>query len=90
MHNREHRKFPRTPSEARLEIHHPALGVLHLRARNASAGGFFAVKGVEELPPVGTLVEVYIKRHTGTLHAQPARMRVVHVNNNGMGLEFDF
>jgi len=84
----EKRRYPRTPSQAQLEVHHPALGVLRLRAINASIGGFFAAKGAYELPPVDTVVEVYIKRHSGAVHQQPAKMRVAHVNAQGMGLEF--
>ncbi|NNL57790.1 MAG: PilZ domain-containing protein [Pseudomonadales bacterium] len=84
----EKRRYPRTPSQALLEVHHPALGVLHLRAINASIGGFFAAKGAYELPPVDTVVEVFIKRHSGTVHQQPARMRVAHISVKGMGLEF--
>ncbi|MCH1487511.1 MAG: PilZ domain-containing protein [Pseudomonadales bacterium] len=88
MNYSEQRNSARIPTEARLEIHHAALGVLKLKATNASSGGFFAIRGASDLPPAGTIVDVYIKRYAGALHRQPAPMRVVYVNNKGMGLEF--
>ncbi|MDA8963192.1 hypothetical protein N9F42_03535 [Pseudomonadales bacterium] len=82
------RRYPRVASDAQLEIQHPALGVISLKATNASQGGFFALRGVHTLPPVGTEVRVRIKRHTGTLNSEPVHMRVARVSTEGIGLEF--
>jgi len=40
------------------------------------------------MPPVDTEVRVTIKRHTGTLNTEPVNMRVAHVCDEGIGLEF--
>jgi len=84
----KNRRYPRVASEAQLDIQHPALGVISLKAKNASKGGFFALRGTQILPPVNTEVRVTIKRHTGTINSDPVRMRVAHVSDEGMGLEF--
>lgn len=82
------RKYPRVASQAQLEISHPALGIIHLKAKDSSQGGFFALRGMHVLPPVNTEVQVLIKRHTGPLNDMPVSMRVAHISDQGMGLEF--
>jgi hypothetical protein len=84
----KNRRYPRVASDAQLELQHPALGVISLKAKNASKGGFFALRGVHILPPLDTEVSVTIKRHTGTLNSEPVKMRVAHVSAEGIGLEF--
>ena len=84
----KNRRYPRVASDAQLEIQHPALGVISLKAKNASKGGFFALRGIHTLPPAGTEVRVKIKRHTGMLNSEPVQMRVAHVSAEGIGLEF--
>ncbi|MEZ7984581.1 MAG: hypothetical protein QMC22_01165 [Pseudomonadales bacterium] len=84
----KNRRYPRVASDAQLELQHPALGVISLKAKNASKGGFFALRGVHILPPIDTEVRVTIKRHTGTLNSEPVKMRVAHVSDEGIGLEF--
>ena len=84
----KNRRYPRVASDAQLELQHPALGVISLKAKNASKGGFFALRGVHILPPINTEVRVTIKRHTGTLNSEPVKMRVAHVSAEGIGLEF--
>ena len=82
------RKYPRVASEALLEISHPAFGSINLRAKNASKGGFFALRSSQSLPPLDTEVAVMIKRHTGVINDAPVAMRVVRVTAEGIGLEF--
>ena len=84
----KNRRYPRVASDAQLELQHPALGVISLKAKNASKGGFFALRGVHILPPIDTEVRVTIKRHTGSLNSEPVKMRVAHVSDEGIGLEF--
>ena len=84
----KNRRYPRVATDAQLELQHPALGVISLKAKNASKGGFFALRGVHILPPINTEVRVTIKRHTGTLNSEPVKMRVAHVSDEGIGLEF--
>tara|TARA_B100000767_G_scaffold274700_1_gene308572 strand:+ start:2211 stop:2483 length:273 start_codon:yes stop_codon:yes gene_type:complete len=82
------RKHSRFASQAQLVVSHPALGVIHLKAKDSSQGGFFALRGSHILPPINTEVDVIIKRHTGQLNNTPVRMRVAHISDQGMGLEF--
>ena len=82
------RRYPRVASSAILELTHPAMGSWTLTARNASEGGFFVLRKPSTiLPPVGTELGVVIRRFTGVLNDTPVKMRVVHINNEGMGLE---
>jgi hypothetical protein len=86
----EHRHFDRTHSDAIVEMRHPTFGVLEVRARNLSAGGIFVLLGAAQpVPPVGTVLQVRIKRHTGPLNAEPVPMRVVHHQPGGLGLAFE-
>ena len=39
------RRYPRVASQAQLEISHPAWGVIQLKAKDRSHGGFFALRG---------------------------------------------
>lgn len=82
------RRYPRVASDAQLDISHPAFGMLSLRAKNASEGGFFALRGMSPLPPANTEVQVIIKRHTGTINTDPITMKVVRVTDEGIGLTF--
>jgi hypothetical protein len=82
------RRYPRVASQAQLEISHPAWGIIQLKAKDSSQGGFFALRGTHTLPPVNTEVKVLIKRHTGPLNDTPVSMRVAHTSDQGMGLEF--
>jgi len=84
----EHRRFDRSNSEAIVELSHPTLGVVEVRARNLSAGGIFVLIGTHPAPPVGTELQVRIKRHTGLINAEPVTMRVVHHQPGGIGLTF--
>lgn len=87
-HGKNRRRYPRVASEALLDISHPAFGMLSLRAKDASHGGFFAWRGMSPLPPENTEVSVIIRRHTGTINTDPITMRVVRVTDEGIGLEF--
>ncbi len=82
------RKFPRIASEALLEISHPAFGIINLKAKNASKGGFFALRSSQPLPPKHTQVQVIIRRHKGIINDVPVAMRVVRVTDEGIGLAF--
>ena len=87
MENR--RITPRQGLEASVEISHPGIGRMTVRAIDISDGGIAVAMGQHVPPPVGTVLQVRIKRHTGTLNAEPVAMRVVHVQPNGMvGLMF--
>lgn len=84
----EQRRYMRTSSEALVEITHPSLGMMELRARDLSEGGIFVLLGNQIAPPVGTVVKARIKRHTGLINENPVDMEVVHHQGGGMGLKF--
>ena len=84
----EQRKFERSSSAALCEITHPSLGTIELKVRDLSDGGAFVFTGNHIAPPVGTVVKVRIKRHSGVINDEPVDMRVVHQQAGGIGLMF--
>ncbi len=84
----EQRHYVRTPSGALVEMRHPSLGIIEIKARDLSDGGIFALMGNYPPPPVGTTVMVRIKRYTGVINQEPVPMRVVHQQQGGIGLAF--
>lgn len=85
----EHRQYLRTPSDALVVITHPGFGSVTVKARDLSDGGLSVDMGHHPRPPVGTVVQVLIKRHTGAINALPVNMQVKHVQLNGIvGLAF--
>jgi len=84
----EQRRFSRTASSALVEMHHPSFGTIEVKARDLSDGGIFVIMGNHPAPPVGTLLQVRIKRYTGVINQDPIPMRVVHQQPGGVGLVF--
>jgi hypothetical protein len=84
----DQRKYVRTASGAVVELFHPTLGRIEAKARDLSEGGIFVLMGNQVLPPVGTLLQVRIKRYTGAINQEPVPMRVVHHQAGGIGLAF--
>jgi hypothetical protein len=83
------RQHLRTASDLLVELSHPAIGSLTVKARDLSEGGVSIDMGHHSVPPVGTELSVVIKRHTGAINAAPVKMRVMHVQSNGsVGLKF--
>lgn len=84
----EQRRFTRVPSGAIVEMQHPVLGMIEVKARDLSDGGIFVIMGQYPAPPIGTTLLVRIKRHTGLINQEPIAMRVVHHQGGGVGLAF--
>jgi hypothetical protein len=84
----EQRRHIRVPSSALIEMQHPVLGLIEVKARDLSDGGICALMGSLPAPPIGTELMVRIKRYTGTINQAPIRMRVVHHQLGGVGLTF--
>lgn len=78
----------RSNSEAMVEVSHPSLGIIELKAKDLSDGGVFVFLGNHIAPPVGTVVKARIKRHSGAINQNPVDMQVVHFHSGGMGLTF--
>lgn len=84
----EQRRFARVPSSAIVEMQHPVLGMIEVKARDLSDGGIFVMMGQYPAPPIGTTLLVRIKRHTGLINQEPIAMQVVHHQGGGVGLAF--
>ncbi|TNF33234.1 MAG: PilZ domain-containing protein [Gammaproteobacteria bacterium] len=83
------RTYTRQPLEATVELTHPGIGLMTVQALNISDGGIAVSMGRHVVPPVGTVLQVRIKRHSGALNDNPVAMRVVHIQPNGIvGLMF--
>jgi c-di-GMP-binding flagellar brake protein YcgR len=84
----DQRRYMRVNSDVLVEISHPSFGKIELKARDLSDGGVFVYMGNHIAPPVGTVVQTRIKRHSGIINEQPIDMQVVHHQAGGMGLMF--
>ena len=84
----EQRRYSRSTSAMMVEISHPSLGMIQLKAKDLSEGGAYVYLGNHPVIPVGTELKVRIKRHTGVLNIEPVNMRVVRHQPGGMGLMF--
>lgn len=83
------RKYLRTPLDAIVEMSHPSVGTIVTRAHDLSDGGISVDMRNNICPPTGTVLDVIIKRHTGTINSAPVKMQVCHVQPNGIaGLAF--
>ena len=82
------RQFERSACSFQVVMRHASIGILHGFARDVSDGGVFVQLQNVILPPVGTVMDVTIKRFTGAINAEPVAMRVVHHNGGGLGLSF--
>jgi hypothetical protein len=85
----EHRIHNRAPTEATVVISHPSFGTVTVKAKDISAGGISVRMGFHTCPPVGSIVNVVIKRHSGPINAEPLPMEVRHIQPGGIvGLRF--
>ena len=86
MENR--RKFTRKQADIMVQMAHPSLGTMQVKAKDLSEGGIAVDMGIHPVPPTGTELDVIIKRHTGALNQEPVKMLVVHVHKQSAGLKF--
>ena len=85
----ENRAFMRTTSSALVEMRHASFGSMTVRARDLSDGGISVDMRQHIVPPVGTILDVIIRRHTGVINAEPVKMELRHVQSSGIvGLKF--
>jgi hypothetical protein len=84
----EKRQYRRNCGQAMIEISHPSFGLLLLKGKDLSDGGAFALIGSHQLPPIGTVLAVRIKRHAGFINIEPTAMKVIHHERRGIGLMF--
>ena len=87
--DRENRRALRTSSDALVTMSHPSFGTITVKARDLSDGGIAVDVSHHISPPVGTVVDVIIKRHKGALNVTPIPMIVKHIEQGGIvGLAF--
>jgi len=84
----ERRKYERTATSIRVEMHHPAFGTIIGFANDISDGGARVAIENHPTPPVGTVVQVRFKKMAGPINAEPVNMRVMHTRKNNIGLMF--
>ncbi|HEY9035319.1 MAG TPA: PilZ domain-containing protein [Pseudomonadales bacterium] len=85
----DNRAYPRRHLDTMVEMSHPGIGVMLVQAINLSDGGMAVAMGRHVVPPMGTVLQVKIKRHAGAINSEPVAMRVVHVQPDGtVGLMF--
>lgn len=85
---REKRLHPRTSHHATAILSHPSFHA-SVKIIDMSAGGIAVDMGSYDSPPVGTIVEVTIKKPTGKINQQALPMRIMHIQANGrVGLAF--
>lgn len=86
--HQEKRRHARTPSTAVVEMQHPVLGLIEVKARDLSDGGISVLMGNVPPPPLGLVLMIRIKRYTGVINQEPVPMKVVHHNTGCVGLSF--
>jgi hypothetical protein len=84
----DQRRFVRSPSTALVEMQHPTLGTIEVKARDLSDGGISVLMGNIPAPPLGLVMMIRIKRYTGVINQEPVPMRVVHHQLGCVGLAF--
>jgi len=84
----ERRKWQRTSTTIRVEIKHPAFGIIIGQTMDISDGGAQVSFENHPSPPVGTVVDVKFKKIVGAINEEPVAMRVMHSARNNIGLMF--
>ena len=90
--NNEHndhkkRGHVRTKLRAEVKLSHPDIGDLRLHTGDISDGGAYIFSEGNEIPTVGEIVNVQVQGIGGG-EAPIVKMRIVRLDNAGMGLEF--
>lgn len=81
------RKTVRTKLRAEVKFSHPDVGELKLHTGDISDGGAYIFSEGNEIPKVGEVVKVQVQGIGGG-EAPIVEMRIVRLDNDGMGLEF--
>lgn len=84
----ERRRFERKSTSIRVEIMHPALGVIVGSTQDISDGGASVQIDNYAMPPEGTEVNVRFVRMVGAINQDPVKMKVMRHDRNTVGLMF--
>ncbi|WP_206045384.1 PilZ domain-containing protein [Oceanicoccus sagamiensis] len=81
------REHVRTKLRADVTVSHPELGDLNLHTGDISDGGAYILSEGHQLPPIGEMVSVQVQGMGGG-DAPVVKMKVVRLDNDGVGLAF--
>lgn len=84
----DRRKYARQSTSIRVEMTHPAFGLLVGYTRDISDGGASVQLDTEVFPPAGTQVQVVFRKIAGQINDRPVTMKIMHQNRNTLGLMF--
>ena len=84
----ERRRFERTSTAIRVEMHHPSFGAIVGFTQDISDGGASVIIENYQIPPVGTEVQVIFKKMVGAINEEPVKMEIRHHHRNVIGLMF--
>ena len=84
----ERRRFERKQAAVRVEMRHPAFGKIVGFAKDISDGGAQVTIESMIFPPVGTVVDVMLKKTVDKINAEPVKMKVMHSDKGIIGLMF--
>lgn len=87
MKSKDKRKEVRTKFRAKVKLSHPEFGELQLHTGDISDGGAYIYSEGNQIPTVGEIVFVQLQGIGGG-EAPVVKMRIVRLDNSGMGLEF--
>lgn len=81
------RESVRTKLRADVKLSHPSVGDVDLHTGDISDGGAYILSEGNSLPDVGECVNVQVQG-MGSGEAPVVKMRIVRMDNKGIGLEF--
>ncbi len=86
MSDADQRKHVRTKLTSNVKLTHPDVGTIEVKTRDISDGGIYLLSSITNLPPVGS--EVTVQLIDTPFEAPILSMRIVRLENNGIGLAF--
>ena len=85
---KDRRRYSRTASSIRVEMHHKTLGPMFGYTTDISEGGARVMMEGRPTLPEGTEVMVKFAKAVGPINEQAVKMRVVRTEKTAMGLIF--
>lgn len=87
MVDKDKRVAVRTKLRAEVKLSHPEVGEVDLHTSDISDSGAYILVGGKSVPDVGECVSVQVQGMGGG-DAPVVKMRIVRMDNKGIGLEF--
>ncbi len=86
MSRSDNRIHTRTKLTSNVKLTHSDIGTIVVKTRDISDGGIYILSPITGLPPVGS--EVTVQLMDTPFEAPVLAMRIVRMDNNGIGLAF--